>query len=374
MVTFAEGVKSALRAFPCFALANGEYAYGFAGAIFPLSPAGRVADGIGQLRRLIGCDPDDDPPEPDPPFTGGQCDGVCYEVTVTSDSSGNEVIQTRGPIGGVRGITLPGGGSLEIFSRSGVNFTNSTSCLGLDIPAWRPTGLGGTAWAADQNPRIVSVAVKDNIVPDDCGDPPIIYPPPTNINTDVDVTYNIEEGDEVTVTIPFVFAPVNVDLSGNFRIPFNFEFGGFEFSGTLEIAPSIEVNINPPSAPRGTGDGTDDLPGGDPGDEVDPTPPSEKIIGVAVVSVLVGEQRLTTIATTDIPTIYAPRAGSIKFAYSIGVSTFWSDDIDIKGERTFIPCPFSQGADFVAVSPAPGVEVDWRAVTGYAIATTADVA
>jgi len=92
-----------------------------------------------------------------------------------------------------------------------------------------------------------------------------------------------------------------------------------------------------------------------------------------VQSSLSGEQQLTTIATQNIPTIFAPRAGSIKFAYSVGASTFWSNDIDVKGGRVFIPCPFSQGADAVAVSPAPGVVLNWVEITGPALATVADL-
>lgn len=366
MATFAEGVKTALRAFPCFALANGQYAYGFAARIFPLTPAGAIADGIGGLRRLLGCDPVDDPLEPPPPFPGGQCPGVTYQITWTNITPGvgpvNNSINREGPLGlstalqpgeaeadcGVPGRTF---NRFTLTSPQG-DVTLGSGC-GVEVTNISPTRLDGQ--------------------PDNCGSLPPPYPPPNDIDVDIDVTYNIEDGPDITVTVPFTFAPVNVDLSGNFSAPFTFNFGGLDFSGTLEISPEIKVNINPPTAPRGTGDGTDDLPTGDPNNDVEPVPVSEKVIGVAITSVLVGEQQLTTIATENIPAIYAPRAGSIKFAYSVGVSTFWSDDIDIKDDRTFIPCPFSQGADAVAVSPAPGVEVQWRAITGYPLATVNDL-
>jgi len=189
----------------------------------------------------------------------------------------------------------------------------------------------------------------------------------------IDVTYNNEEGDTVNVTLPFIFSPINVDATGRFNIPFTFNAGGVNFSGTLQIAPEFNVTINPPTAPRATDDPVDELDPGPPEDEVEPVELDEKIIGVVVTATLTGEQQLTTIATQNIPTILAPRGGSIKFAYSFGAATFWSDDIDVKGGRTFIPCPFSQGADAVAVSPAPGVVVNWVPIRGFPLATVADV-
>lgn len=373
MVTFAEGVKNALRTFPCFALRNGEYAYGFAARIFPLSPAGSVADGVNSLRRLLGCDPTDDPPPPEPPFTGGQCSGVLYNITWSgttypfSDCSGpmnvgSNLIGVPGPITNLRGEIDPVAPNPPCASQNIYYFDFGPS-------AQRQTLFGQTNGAVLNSFTVT----RTDGQPDDCGNPPVSYPPPSDIDIDIDVTYNIEDGPDITVTVPFIFSPVIVDLSGNFSAPFTFNFGGLDFSGTLRISPKFNVYINPPTAPRGTDDGTEDLPPGDPDEDVEPTPVDEKIIGVAVVSALVGEQQLTTITTENIPTIFAPRAGSIKFAYSVGVSTFWSDDIDIKGSRTFIPCPFSQGADAVAVSPAPGVNVVWRSITGYPLATVNDL-
>lgn len=114
------------------------------------------------------------------PFSGGQCDGVCYQIGVTNRDGANEVIQARGPIGGVRGVTIPGGGRLEIFARSEVNFSNSTTCLPLQPPGWVFGGLGGTAWNADSRPRITFITRTDGGV-DDCGDPPPEYQPPRPI-------------------------------------------------------------------------------------------------------------------------------------------------------------------------------------------------
>jgi hypothetical protein len=207
----------------------------------------------------------------------------------------------------------------------------------------------------------------------ECGDPQPILPPPGDTNIDIDVTYTTEEGDEVTVTIPFIFAPVQIDVSGNFEFPFEFEFGDVNFTGELTITPEISVTVNPPPAPRGTDSPITDLP--PPDDEIPVTPStySKRVVGVVVQSVLVGEQQLTTIFTENIPQILAPRCGSVKFGYAIAGRSFWSPDIDIKDLNCFIPCPFSQGADTVAASPAPGVALNYVPIFGAPLATVADL-
>jgi len=358
-MTLADGIKSALRVVPCQLLANGQYAYGSAARIFPASPAATVARGYASLRRFLGCIPDNDVPEPPPPFEGGQCPGEKYNVLINGSSmQGSSTVNfslqytALGPIGPLQ-FTNEGGplGSFNILQSLGSGRIFSSNCGPNPTPAPGVYQINNSA-ITGMNPQgglTITACGADN-----CGDPDPIYPPPTNINIDIDVTYNNEEGDEINITIPFIFAPINVDITGRFNIPFTFEIDGIEFSGTLNIAPEFSVTINPPEAPTGTDNPTDTLPPGDPEDEVEPREFDDKVIGVVVQSSLSGEQQLTTIATANIPTIFAPRAGSIKFAYSIGVSTFWSNDIDVKGGRVFIPCPFSQGADAVAVSPGTG--------------------
>jgi len=375
MATFIEGVKSALRFAPCIALGNAEWAYGAAGRIFPFGPAEEGIATVRALRRFIGCNPDNDPEEPQPPFQGGQCDGQLYVGSYTYTQGNNPPITARfkawGPIGGaVEGTDSNGTPGVGLISRGDLTQNSPAFQCGV---GGNPT-LGTLTYrqfaSNATNPSIQSITPCGA---DNCGGLPPVLPPPTNININIDVTYNNEEGDEINLTIPFIFAPINVDINGRFNIPVTFNLGGVEFSGTVTIAPEFSVTINPPQAPTGTDNPTDTLPPGDPEDEVEPREFDDKVIGVVVQSSLSGEQQLTTIATANIPTIFAPRAGSIKFAYSIGASTFWSNDIDVKGGRVFIPCPFSQGADAVAVSPAPGVVLNWVEITGPPLATVADL-
>ena len=353
MVSFLEGVRNANKAINCFLLSAGG---GILGAVASL-PGGSpefVENTTKALRRLAGCDPADDPVIPPPPFTGGQCPDIVYRVSYQNQTADGPVgapaiISGVGPVGG--GSTTPQGGSFIIFNGVPVGVASGTILIA---------------------PTIISIVRADG-QPDECGDIPPVFPPPTPIDIDIDVTYNIDDGTEVTVTIPFIYAPITTDINGSFRIPFTFEFGDIEFSGNIGFNPDVSVTVNPPPAPRGTDSPVTDLPG--PDDEIPVTPSTyaKRVVGVVVQSFLVGEQQLTTIFTENIPQILAPRCGSVKFGYAIAGRSFWSPDIDIKDLNCFIPCPFSQGADTVAASPAPGVVLNYVPIFGAPLATVADL-
>ncbi|MEA5447320.1 hypothetical protein VB780_01985 [Leptolyngbya sp. CCNP1308] len=106
-----------------------------------------------------------------PPFTGGQSDGVCYLVNVSSSGGATTVFRARGPIGGVRTVTISGGGRLEVFSRSFPNPGTGTTCQALAGAGWYFTGAGGSVWNADKTASITSIARVDG-QPDTGGDPP----------------------------------------------------------------------------------------------------------------------------------------------------------------------------------------------------------
>jgi len=383
MVSFLDGVKRAVKALDCFLISGaGEILAGLA-ALPPGDPT-FANNTTKALRRLRGCDPDNDPVLPPSDTIGGQCSGVPYGVrsTFISSPGGNPSISTPafgqfgpgsrtlyGPIS-YQGLVL-GGGGLCASDRAGYLAT------GFDVNGNPLSGLlprGGTRCKFESAlDEVKDVSFERLNAGDECGDGPIILPPPGDTNIDIDITYNIEEGPDITVNIPFIFAPVEVDISGNFRIPFTFEFGDVDFSGNFTIAPEINVTVNPPQAPRGTDSPFTDLPGPDDEIPVEQAPPDERIVGVVVQSQLVGEQQLTTIFTEDIPQILAPRCGSVKFGYAIAGRSFWSPDINVKDLNCFIPCPFSQGADTVAASPAPGVVLNYSPVFGSPLATVADL-
>lgn len=372
MVSFLEGVKNANKAINCFLLGAGGNILGGIASLPGGSPE-FVENTTKALRRLAGCDPDDDPPLPPGAFTGGQC-AVPYRIIVAVRNGATGEPDPNSPFNvGTRT------GPLELTN----NTPAPTFCVAPNM-GWpsreiRPvsglqTPIQLVNAACSNFDRFVGVTLERvDGLPDDCGGPSPIFPPATPTNIDIDVTYNIDDGTEVTVTIPFIYAPITTDISGNFRIPFTFDFGGVEFSGNVSLEPNFNVTINPPPAPRGTDSPLTDLP--DPDDEIPVTPSTfaERVVGVVVQSALVGEQQLTTIFTTDIPQILVPRCGSVKFGYAIAGRSFWSPDIDIKDLNCFIPCPFSQGADTVAASPAPGVVLNYVPIFGAPLATVADL-
>jgi len=383
MVSFLDGVKKAVKALDCFLISGaGEILAGIGG--LPGGDPTFANNTTKALRRLRGCDPDNDPVLPPSDTIGGQCSGVPYGVrsTFLSSPEGNPSISTPafgqfgpgsrtlyGPIS-YQGLVL-GGGGLCSSDRAGYLAT------GFDVNGNPLSGLlprGGTRCKFESAlDEVKDVSFERLNAGDECGDGPVILPPPGDTNIDIDVTYTTEEGDEVTVTIPFIFAPVQIDISGNFDFPFEFSFGDVNFTGDFTVAPEIKVTVNPPPVPRGTDSPITDLPG--PTDEIPVTPSTfaERVVGVVVQSALVGEQQLTTILTEDIPQILAPRCGSVKFGYAIAGRSFWSPDIDVKDLNCFIPCPFSQGADTVAASPALGVVLNYVPIYGAPLATVADL-
>jgi len=114
--------------------------------------------------------------------------------------------------------------------------------------------------------------------PDNCGNIDPIYPPPTTININQDITYEVENTD-VTVNIPFIFAPIVVDIDGSLRVPLTFSLGGFTLSGSFTLAPEFNLTINRPRMPSGEGQETEVFEPSPPDETVDPVPPEEKIIG-----------------------------------------------------------------------------------------------
>jgi len=376
MVSFLDGVKKAVKALDCFLIsAGGEIFSGLAG--LPGGDPTFANNTTKALRRLRGCDPANDPVLPLPAFTGGQCPGIPYGARYTyRDTPGGGGIDYTPAFGQFLpfATTLYGPlsyvGSVEV---SPDNFRFSVNGFDINgVPENRSLNQGGSE--VRFGVRVIEGLGFERLSgTGECGDGPITLPPPTNINVEGDVIYNIDEGDDITVNIPFVFAPIYVDISGNFTFPFTFNFGDVPFSGTFTVAPEVNVTVNPPPAPIGTDSPLTDLPG--PDDEIPVTPSTfaERVVGVVVQSQLVGEQQLTTIFTENIPQILAPRCGSVKFGYAIAGRSFWSPDIDVKDLNCFIPCPFSQGADTVAASPAPGVVLNYVPVYGAPLATVADL-
>ncbi len=378
MSAVALGVATALVALRCTLLADDPYVLGSVSRVLPATRPAFIR-ALNQTRRLVGCPPlgdSDDIEPPPPPFTGGQCDCLSYQVTFqvngTQDFNGAPRVFTgqrrvRGPISG--GQVSENGGNFLMNARSPFG-SIAAPTPGCQAPGLYQLVAMGTP-ISDASLTSFSVTPL-NQAPDDCGDPPPTYPPPINFVTNIDVTYEGDDGD-ITVNVPFVFAPIAVNFDGTLRIPLSFSLGGFEFSGNLSL-PDFNLTINPPALPPGSGEDLTPVGDDDPGETIPPRPPEEKIIGVVVNSVVTQPGRVGSVNFVSGPDIVIPRAASVKFAYSIGAATFWSSDIDVKTLRAFIPCPFSQGADAAVITPYIGIESTSVEIKGFPLATTRDVA
>lgn len=365
-----DGLGEAFKSLDCGILSASDYILGGIGRFTGLDQ-GLASNAINGLRRLRGCPEAGDITPPPPPFTGGQCEGTNYRVqgisTVYPRADCEPIVNPfnafyPGPIRGLRtAVNNPSGplctpGQNQVFLSFGPD-SNIQEAL-----------VAGAGFGASF--EITSVTRNSGGL-DICGDPPPPILPPINIDVDVPVTFTDEGDNIVNITIPVEFKPFTVNFNGDVSFPFEFSLGGIDFTGDVVFAPDFSLNVNPPRLPKGPinpppSGSEDEIP-------VPLKPRGEKIQGVIVVATVNSDQRVSSYEGSPVPDIYVPRLGSVKFAYSFGVSTVWSNDIDVKGTAVFIPCPFSQGADAVQGRPEAGITFSLSAVEGPPIATVADI-
>lgn len=361
MVTFRDAVASSLRGALCAVIAiNDDGAKLFGRVLPPVAGAADYLNFFAPLRaQLCNDDPADTAPIP-PPFTGGQCPGVIYNVNVTGTTTNPPQNQTfsanlTGPLSYSREVV---GG--EDCGPSGDEFVRFTivGSTPSSILTWQ--GCGATF--------VVNSTTRLDGLPDDCGDPGIVVPPPGPITRPVNITYDTSDDDIIDIDGDVTFSPAFSVGELNVRVPFTLDLGGFTWTGNLQVSPSFELTLSP-NINFGNGGATDDPvppPTGDPGT---PPPPDDDdqqlvIIGVVVRSTPTSELRQTEIATVGIPTIYAPRIASVSFAIESSFTVAWTPDTPVKNRDCYIPCPAVQGAVGVSVSPEPGWECSFVAVRG----------
>ncbi len=368
MVSFRDATANAIRGSICAVIAVNDDASKLFGRVVPgLSTAADYFNFFAPLRTQV-CDEDPDTYEPPaPPFAGGQCRDVYLVTLVTGNNDGSfngpQTVRARGPIGGARIAQTGSTFVAELFCR-GLN-SSQTTCgpLGESAPGFYFIGQGGN----NLNGGSVTVSSVVACGQDDCGDAPIPQPEPGPVTRPINITFNDGDDTEINIDGSIRFGPAFSIGDFNLRVPFNLDLGGLEWSGNLQLTPTLDLTFSP-SFNFGGGASDDPnfpaLPDPEDTEPVDPEPGEPLIIGVIVRAVLQGEQRASSIATENIPTIYAPRLGSVSFAINVGLVSAWTADIDIKSRDTYIPCPEPRGAVAVAASAAPGVDLTWTAVRG----------
>lgn len=368
MVSFRDAAANSLRGALCAVIAINDDGARLFGRVPGLQTGADYFNFFAPLRGLLCNDDPADVPTPQPPFTGGQCSGVNYNITWTgtvypfSDCSGpintgSTLIGVPGPITNLRGAIDP--------------VSPNPACASQNIYYFDfgPSGTRQTLFGQGNGAVLNSFSVtRTDGQPDNCGDPPLVVPPPGPVTRPVNITYNNEDNDVIDIDGDVVFSPFFSVGDLDIRVPFNLDLGGLEFSGTIQISPEFNFEISPRVYLGGPGvpDDPDGLPTIPPEDTEPVDDPEDEplIIGVIVRSSPVGELRQTAIATEGQPTIYAPRIGSCSFAIENSLTVSWTSDIPIKNRDNYIPCPEPRGAVGVSVSAEPGWEIFWTAVRG----------
>jgi hypothetical protein len=245
-------------------------------------------------------------------------------------------------------------------TRPFINFADSQGVVG-----GTPICSESTAGTCVRAETVAITSIVPNAgEPDDCGNPGPQPAPPINVDIDVpiSITYVDNTNTEITELGDFNLA-LPIFLPGSIQIPFTVNVGGVDITGNLDINGDITFEINPGRQPDDT---VTDIevpelpPGTDPADDET----ERRIIGVHVFTNLPPNTPTTVINQNGVPNIFAPRGGSVRFLILGGGGSSWTDDIDIKGARQYIPCPAPQGAINVIANPLPGGTVSTIKVYG----------
>lgn len=369
--TFMDEVTNALRNGYCSIV--GSYA-NFLEQNFPaFGVVPNPGLGAARLAQRLFCnaEPPEPSPDPDAPFTGGQCT-FNYNVTSswqTLDLQGNPIPGTvvsfnpsnlPGPITAIRGRLNATGDRWQraVFYAGG---SQSVSLGNIDVAG----SSGVIVLSANVTPSSGQ--------PDTCGDPPPGPTPPPDDGyneIDIDVTYTDNSGNDITVPIVAVFAPVVIAGNGNVFAPVRVNVpvdASLNLNGTLNLTTG-DINLNfgdqnrlpgledcppaPPSVPDDVPDVPDDVPDYSEPDEPGVVP---TVIRGAIVTVTDTGNGVTHVFQGDNPDVYLPRLGNIQFQMEFGGQIAWSEDIPVKNRRQFIRCPWEGGAIAVEGTPAPGV-------------------
>lgn len=298
------------------------------------------------------------PPQVTPPasFEGGQCpveySGTIFASTEVNGNlaSANTAFQSnsffQGPIEDVR--ISADRRSLEIVEAGG-NVANFIT-LGNNRVRFREI-------------NDVDLLKRDGS-PDDCGNrgDTSDFPPPPGTETPIedDIVYG-PPGNEITIPVGLLFAPVFVTVNGELSIPFSIENPEFSLIGNLSLTDG-DINFN-------FGGGRPDTEGcclpptvddDGPGDEDDENDGETRtvIIGV-LVNGTVDDSLInaTQIGQPNGPDFYQPRIGNVIFQMRVSGQLFWTEPIAVKHPNQYIECPADFGAIRVLGNASPGVSL-----------------
>lgn len=383
MASLRDALSEAVTSTACTLLGTtGAYARNFEGILGAIAPGvgfpvASPASGLSAAYGLL-CNRNPPPLQNPPPFTGGQCSGVLYDVSYSYDFRSG--IATAPP-----GTVTPNAGTSRVTGKvNGVRANNTTFLAFGELLTDGGTiniGGGSSGFANNvrvENERITSI-VRVGGLPDNCGDPtpPPVIPDPDPTGDNIDITYENDEGDTITNNFSITFGSAYIDINSQINIPVNIGNNNdtdFTINAALNFnTGDLNFYAGNPSYPPGTG-----TPGKDaykPGTELPPKPPTvpstdpppfpdtseaetEDIIAGCAVTVSEVPTNISVIFQSENPDIYAPNLGYVAFEIIVGTSTAWTSDIPVKNLRNLIPCEWPAGAIAVKGTPRPGVTWD----------------
>lgn len=362
MVTFREEIENAVRAQACAVLSGVEAASWYGSALDFGNDENRFAEGVRGLRRSF-CNNDDDVVDiPSPPFTGGQCAGASYSVSFTQ--TGTAVGTPTSQTGAISGLTGP---ISNVFNKDIGSFPGNRRVYQVCVShaGGEKCGISNALDPGSQELEDIVVTRTDGL-PDDCGSLPAPIPPYSPTATTVNISYeninNIQVNEDVDIEI---FAP-QVNLIGGIFAPIVISGNTFQLVGTAQISPEFKLEISP-NINVGRGGGVDEtLPNpSEPVPEGNEDNGSRVIVGAIVTATSLELRKVGQISQAGNPDIFIPRLGSLSFYIAVDNGTAWTNDIDIKNLRCYIPCPVSSGAVDVAATSENGVQLDVQPVWGY---------
>lgn len=345
-----------------------------------LNPLGDVIPPPPSLWPLL-C-PDRPPPDdlfPRPPFEGGQCEGVVYNIFTEVLSGPNAGPPSfRGARTGP--ITYYPDAQGEISSPTGIPLFGRVIC---------GTAPGGQSCfqLGSPSPNVIDTWERADGQPDECGDPPPEIPqPPTPLpplppedrpvtdpdgGPDIDFTFAPRVGPvfigvggglfvPVTVNIsgPNIYAPIDVPVNislPDFSPTFNIGGGG---GGGGEPGPPDVPCCDPPEQPGPTEEGEEDEPV-----EVEPDEEGGRLFGVRVASVVNATRAKATRVglSPNSPQLWVPRIATVVFELKSedsegNVVTSTSGDYNVKTTNQLVIAPEGVTVSRVFVTPSKGVQ------------------
>ena len=375
MPEFRDVLTSALRNTICSVLETGGNYFDW------LEDLGVPGPGVGRVptdvayRMMCNREP---PALPAPPFTGGQC-AYEYNVTIYRGLLKNGqptrgypdfyTVRGFGPVNGLYLETLTNG---DVALR--ISWASAQPALGVAFTSQ------GEAWVSYYISNIARVGGG----PDNCGNPPPVIPTPApNYRTQpINITYQNNTNNNVTLTGNFTFAGPTINLNGDIIVPVRLNIDGptlnikgeYNVNNTSLSLDFTNINYGPGTKPNPDSfrspDDTPTVPPDVPTPVLPPSPNtpndnSTRVIRAVIVTVTEIPDEFGVIFQDDNPDIFIPNLGFVNFQVAVGSAVALTVDLPVKNKRNLIVCPWEGGALAVRGTPRSGVE--WTLSPVYAI-------